>query len=200
MNAKDDQLPIPGTTAPTAFTAEALHSIDKEIRSVFSDDELITPDMIQGKYKTLKEAVTTQGWPALHDVEGRFLFVLDETGKKLEEYLNPDGSLSGRVLFVNANESQPCAAIRIVNDPVKDKTYIEALVKKGFIVRTRADADTKEARENSYDRFHAAIESGAQVITTDYYAPSKFFPSKYHVVFSNGGFVKENSVVIQQNK
>ena len=195
MNAKDDPLRLPGTVDPLPFTTTALHSMDEEIRSVFTNDELITPDMIRGTYGTLEEAVLKKGWPTIADVRGRVLFMLDETGKKRDAYLGPENSLAGKVFFVDEREGHPCAAIMIVNDPVKEKARIQYLVGKGYIVRTRADADTKEARENTYDRFHAAVESGAQIITTDYYLPSKFFPSSYHILFDNHGYVKENSIV-----
>ncbi|HSI74465.1 MAG TPA: Ca2+-dependent phosphoinositide-specific phospholipase C [Lunatimonas sp.] len=62
------------------------------------------------------------------------------------------------------------------------------LVALGYMVRTRADADTREARENDYNRFEKAMESGAQVITTDYYIPSKLFKSDFKVVFDDGSY------------
>ncbi len=65
---------------------------------------------------------------------------------------------------------------------------IKNLVALGYMVRTRADADTKEARENDYSRFEMAKASGAQVITTDYYLPSKLFKSDFQIAFENGGY------------
>ncbi len=56
-------------------------------------------------------------------------------------------------------------------------------MEQGYMVRTRADADTKEARKNDYSRFEAAIESGAQVITTDYYLPDEKLGNDYHISF-----------------
>jgi hypothetical protein len=138
------------------------------------------------------------GWPKIDAVRGRVLFVLDETGKKLSNYLASGDNGSGKLLFVNAEEGNPNAAVRIFNDPIEKETDIKELVRKGYIVRTRADADTKEARENKYERFQKAVESGAQIMTTDYYLPSKFFHSEYHVMFDNHGYVKVNDVVINR--
>jgi hypothetical protein len=53
---------------------------------------------------------------------------------------------------------------------------------KKFIVRTRSDAGTIEARNNDYRRFNAAWQSGSQIISTDYYKPDKRF-SDYQVKF-----------------
>ena len=45
---------------------------------------------------------------------------------------------------------------------------IAELVRMGYLVRTRTDADTKEARANNTTRRDAMIASGAQVLSTDY--------------------------------
>ncbi|WP_139956636.1 phosphatidylinositol-specific phospholipase C1-like protein [Flavicella sediminum] len=186
INAKDQK--VAGTRDPFPFTAKALDCIDVEIKQVFSEEKLITPDLVRGKFKTLEEAILSKGWPKLKEVKGRFLFVLDEKEAKINRYLEGHKSLQNRVLFVNSKEGNPEAAFRIVNNPIKDFDYIKALVSKGYMVRTRADADTKEARINSYTRLEKAKASGAQVISTDYYRPSEFFPSSYEVNFIKGSF------------
>jgi hypothetical protein len=60
---------------------------------------------------------------------------------------------------------------------------IPQLVKKGYIIRTRADADTEQARDNDRSGLEAACNSGAQIITTDYYLKSTHFKSDYVVSF-----------------
>ncbi len=197
INAKDQIINEPDIKIPLPFTKSALDSIDTEIRAILPNSKLITPDLIKGKFLTLEEAVLKNGWPEIDSVRGRFMFVLDETGDKLKDYLDPDGSLNGKVMFVNSEEGNPTAAFRIINDPIKNETYIKELVKKGYLVRTRADADTKEARENNYDRFKKAVGSGAQIITTDYYFPSKLFKSDYHVSFESGRFIQRNNFVLK---
>jgi hypothetical protein len=159
MNAKDGN--ERGLHPLLPFTRKALDSIDLEIRSVFKPGELITPDFVRGNYADLETAILKKGWPLVRKVEGRFLFVLDETGKKLELYKQGHPSLKGRVIFVNETESHPEAAFMIINDPIKDFDKIQRLVKKGYMIRTRADADTKEARNNDYSTFEAAKKSGA---------------------------------------
>ncbi|SDD69194.1 Phosphoinositide phospholipase C, Ca2+-dependent [Pricia antarctica] len=186
INAKDGE--IPNTLKPLIFDAEALQTIDAEIRSIFSEEKLITPDLVRGSSTTLEEAVLKDGWPKLKDVNGKFLFVLDEGDAKLDLYLQRFPSLKGAVLFVNKAEGNPEAAFRIVNDPIADFDKIKELVALGYMVRTRADADTKEARANNYSKFEKAKESGAQIITTDYYVPSKLFESDYQVIFDDGTY------------
>ena len=186
MNAKDQV--VENLRKPLPFTAKALDSIDIEIKSVFPNKQLITPDLVRGKHKTLEEAILKKGWPELDKVKGRFLFVLDEKEDKINKYLENHFSLKNRSLFVNSQEGNPEAAFRIINDPIKDFDYIKKLVAKGYMVRTRADSDTKQARTNDYTSFEKAKASGAQVISTDYYLPSQLFKSDFKISFKNNTF------------
>lgn len=183
INAKDQI--VKNLTEPLPFSAVALNSIDEEINSVFSNSDLITPDLARGDFETLEQAILKKGWPNLNDLKGRFLFVLDEKEDKINKYIEGHTSLKDRALFVNSKEGRPEAAFRIVNNPITDFEYIKELVAKGYMVRTRADSGTKEARNNNYTTFEKAKASGAQVISTDYYMPSTLFQSSYKVSFEN---------------
>lgn len=192
MNTKDQK--VKGTRDPLPFTKKAFDRLDHEIRSVFSEEDLITPDDVRGDFETLEEAVLSKGWPNLETVKGRFLFVLDEKEKKISSYLEGHPSLKGRVLFVNSPEGKPEAAFRIINNPIRDFDHIKELVEKGYLVRTRADAGTKESRTNDYTRFEKAKESGAQVISTDYYVPTNLYPSDFQISFENNSYERKKLV------
>lgn len=192
INAKDRS--EKGLMPLLPFGAAALDSIDFEIKQVFPNDKLITPDLIRGKGKNLAHTILGKGWPLLENLSGRFLFVLDETGQKLLDYTRGHEALEGRVMFVNEADGSPNAAFMIINDPQKDGKRIKEMVEKGYMVRTRSDANTVEARAENYDRFKAAMLSGAQVITTDYYLPSTYFPSSFRIVFPTGGYIRANPV------
>jgi hypothetical protein len=192
INAKDGG--EKGLTPLLPFGPAALDSIDLEISQVFSGYKLITPDFIRGAGSSLSEVVLQNGWPSMEKLAGRFLFVLDETGKKLNDYKLQHPALQGRVMFVNEAHGNVDAAFMIINDPEKDGNLIKEMVRKGYLVRTRADANTMEARMHNFKRFNAAMESGAQIITTDYYLPSQFFDSPYKVAFPGGGFIRKNPV------
>ena len=45
---------------------------------------------------------------------------------------------------------------------------IADLVRQGYLVRARSDADTQEARVNDTHRRDAMLNSGAQIVSTDY--------------------------------
>lgn len=195
INAKDGQVPM--TAVPLQFSASALDSIDLEIRTYLGIQKLITPDVVRGDYPSLEEAVLSGNWPILDEVRGKFLFVLDENEEKTNRYLSVKPDLNDAVLFVNQKEGNPAAAFRIINDPIKNETYIQSLVKKGYIIRTRADSGTQEARLEDYTKFEKAKSSGAQVISTDYYQASKLFPSTYSVSFDGKTYVRPNPVLNQ---
>ncbi len=186
INAKDSEVPL--TTNPLTFTADALVSIDTEIRNVFGEDQLITPDLVRGEFTTLEEAILTNGWPELETSKGKILFVLDENSTKTDLYLSRFPGLENAVMFVNRQEGNPEAAFRIINDPVDDFDQIQALVNLGYLVRTRADSETIEARDNDLTRFERAQASGAQIISTDYYLPPTLFSSDYQVIFDDGSY------------
>jgi hypothetical protein len=186
INAKDS--PIPGMLAPLPFTATALDSIDMEISSVLPLEKLITPELVIGENKSLESAILGQGWPDLDKVKGRFLFVLDENEAKINRYLEKHPNLNNATFFVNVPEGNPNAGFMVINDPIASFEKIRDMVAKGYMVRTRADSDTKQARLNDYSQFEKAKASGAQVISTDYYYPSQLFESTYRVSFENGRF------------
>lgn len=186
MNAKDDGIHQPGYVQPLQFDKAAFDAWDAELLKGMGRDKLITPDDVRGSYPTLEAAVLAHAWPKLSDARGKFFFVLDEVGQKQQTYLQGHPSLKGRVMFVNANEAHPEAAFRIVNEPRQDWAYIQYLVRSGYYVRTRADADTVEARKNDYSRWRDALISGAQVISTDYYVPDPTLKTGYHVSLPGG--------------
>ncbi len=175
LNLKEGGLALPGAVKAPAFDAKAMDAIDTEIRAVFLEAELITPDKVQGRKATLREAVRSGGWPALKAARGKVMFALDCPPDQVARYRGHRRVLEGRAAFVNVDEASPAAGYITLNDPVADAGRISAAVKAGLIVRTRADADTREARANDTRRQAAAFASGAQYVSTDYMRPDARF-------------------------
>ena len=190
MNAKDQEIKSPGFTVPEKFTTAVFDRLDKELLDNLGRRYLFTPDDIRGRYPTLEKAVLDHRWPTMKAARGKFFFILDESGEHRAAYIEGHPSLQGRVLFTDSPEGEPEAAFMIINDAKKDKDRIREMVSKGYMVRTRADADTREARVNDRSSFIAACASGAQIITTDYYYRSRFFVSDYKVSFDGGTYMR----------
>jgi hypothetical protein len=193
INPKNSGIGEPGAAKVLPFTSPALDSVDREILSVFSTSELITPDLVQEKFASLQEAVTTAGWPPLESSKGKILFVFDADPLLTSEYIKR--GLKGKPMFPNVGKDHPHAGFFIMNDPKDQQQEIQRLVKSGFMVRTRADADTKEARMGDLSRLESAIASGAQLISTDYYL-AKLSPSgKFQVTLQNGRYESCNPLI-----
>jgi hypothetical protein len=180
VNAKEGA-GFPGGVASPAFDAAAFDALDAEIRAELGA-KLITPDSVQGHYPTLRDAVLHGNWPTLGDARGRVLIALDEDPRKVAIYRGERKSLEGRVMFVNApDEQSPVAAYFTLNDPVQQAGRIRRDVALGFLVRTRADSGTHEARDNNPVPRDAALAGGAQVVSTDYLWPDARFAGGYRV-------------------
>jgi hypothetical protein len=186
VEMKEDQIPDPvnlGFTKPLIFGASDLDDLDEEIRSVFPKNQVLTPDDVRRGRATLDEAVTTLGWPRLDAVRGKVLFLMDNGGSKRELYRAGRPALEGRMLFTNSVPGDPDAAFVKMNDPFDPD--IPSVVAAGYIVRTRADADTREARTGDTAPREAALASGAQFVSTDYPVPDPDF-TDYFVQIPDG--------------
>jgi hypothetical protein len=195
INAKDGKSG-PGAVAPLAFDAKAFDALDAEVRAVFPPAELIVPDDVRGRAATLREAVLAGAWPKIGASRGKVLFALDEEPRKVALYRGARRSLEGRAMFVNGDETSADAAYLTINDPIADGERIRKAVQAGFLVRTRADADTAEARRNDPRRREAAFASGAQYISTDYPKPDLRL-SRYRVTFPRSEVVRCNPLRAQ---
>ena len=158
---------------PLPFTARDLNALDALIRSVFPAKNLITPDLVRGKYKTLDAAVTRGSWPNLARSRGKVMFLMDNESAVRDLYLKGHKNLAGRAIFTPSSPGKPDAAFIKANDPTGENTAkIQDLVRRGYMVRTRADADTEQARTGDTTQRDLALASGAQWVSTDYPTPA----------------------------
>ncbi|WP_407533875.1 phosphatidylinositol-specific phospholipase C domain-containing protein [Elizabethkingia miricola] len=186
VEAKDSGFPIfPNSTKVLPFDKKAYDDLDKEILQYLGKDKIITPASVQGKYASLKEAVTHNNWPKLSDSKGKFIFMLlPGSAGTLSSKHNPyliNGSLQNRVMFLNSEPDDDFAAFILLDNAIVRQKEIQEMVKKGFMVRTRSDIETYEAKMNDFTRSKAAFSSGAQVISTDFFHPGNTYGTFYFV-------------------
>lgn len=167
-------------TRPIGWDEAGFSELEREILSVWPRERILTPDEVRGSAATLRDAVKGIGWPTVDSQRGKIAFLLDNEGGVRDAYLVKSQILEGRLLFTSVDHQHPAAAWMKRNDPVGSYADIQALVRAGFMVRTRADSGTKEARENDPQRRQQAIQSGAQLISTDFLKPDWRW-SPYHV-------------------
>ena len=152
------------------FNAAAADSLEDEITAVFGAgwDGIFTPDDLRGSYTTVEEAVLNGGWPLLSEVRGKVIFVLSGG---TNAYLSGHPGLQGRAMFTYAEPGDDHCAFVKRDDAIASESEIRALAEAGYLLRTRADAGTWEARNADRRMSNAAFRSGAHIISTDYYRP-----------------------------
>ncbi|MDP7026177.1 MAG: phosphatidylinositol-specific phospholipase C1-like protein [Candidatus Marinimicrobia bacterium] len=188
-----------GFTDPLPIDAAMLDDLDEEIRDVLGEElqKVITPDYVRGERETLEEAVLEDGWPKLGELRGKVIFALDNGGEVRDLYVEGYPSLAGRILFTDSEPGSPEAGFLKMNTPTEE---IEQRVLEGYLVRTRADSDTEEARTGETARRDSAFSSGAQFISTDYYRPDPRFDESdewtdYSVQLPGNAIARINPVI-----
>ncbi len=168
-----DALPASVFTASLPFTKNALDSIDLEIKQIFGDGltKVITPDNLRGNFATINEAVKAGKWPTIGESRGKVCFILMTSSQQEQDYLSGHDNLNGRAAFIFSSAGKPEAAFLKYDDAVVNLDTIKKYVSEGYFIRTRADAGTWEARSGDYNPMNKAFESGAQLVSTDYYKP-----------------------------
>ena len=148
------------------WDAASLDQLDTTVRAALGR-QLITPDMVHGNAKTLRSAVTGRGWPTLGKTHGKIMVILSRAGviTRTRSCRAVRRSRGGPCSSPPPARS-PAAAVIKMDDP--NEARIQQLVKEGFIVRTRADADLVEARANDVTRRDLALRDGAQIVSTDF--------------------------------
>lgn len=194
----DPFLATQGFSPAPVWDAASADALEQEVRDVFgtSLDGLFTPDMLKGTFGSLEVAALQGNWPLLGESRGKVILIME--GNAVPFYKQGHPSLIGRSMFVYDSPGQPEAAFVIRNDARADSAQIRNLVQQGYIVRTRCDAGTLEARTGDYSGMNAAFESGAQILSTDYYRPDPRAGqpgwSDYQVKFPGGFIGRKNPV------
>ena len=193
LELKNDDYGLPDLPYHNWVAAD-LDRLDATIRSVFPENALYTPDDLRGAHSTLPEAIATDGWPTLDSVRGQTMFLMDNSGTFRTWYRAGHPGLSGRVIFTNGDPGADDAAFVKRNDAKGSLADIQSLVAQGYVIRTRTDADTKEARTNDTSTRDAAFASAAQWVSTDYEVAGRAFGTPYVVAIPGGTPARCNPV------
>lgn len=199
LEAKDSGIPLfPNSAEVLKFDETTFNALDAEILSVLGKDKLITPDEVRGNYQTLKEAVLAKNWPEVNKSRGKFIFLLLPSaggGRNTQSpYVKNHPNLQGRLMFMQSSPEDDYAAFFLLDNAIVRQEEIKKYVNMGYMVRTRSDIETYEAKVNDYRRAKAAFDSGAQVISTDFYRKGNGYGTDYQVKLPGGGVARLNPV------
>lgn len=182
---------IPGATVVPPFDAAAFEEVDASIRSILGRDKVFAPDDLRGDMPTLEAAALARRWPTVAQARGKFLFLYLVPGMNLPAfapYLDGRSSLQGRMAFVQGKPGMAHTAFMLFDNALTRNAEIRSAVQKGYLVRTRADIDTADARKDDGRRRDAALASGAQIISTDYLTTPNVYANTYHLPPFSGGW------------
>jgi hypothetical protein len=170
LKQSDSRIVSAGGVVAPPWNGAALDGLDAEIRSVFGEAQLITPDDLRRPGMTLEESILRHGWPTLADTRGKVAFLLDnDPGPIRDAYRAGRPNLEGRVLFTNSRQSFQDAAFIKRNEPRSQNTaQIQELVRAGYLVRTRSDVPLTTVLAGDTTQREAALDSGAQLVSTDF--------------------------------
>ncbi|WP_111604121.1 phosphatidylinositol-specific phospholipase C1-like protein [Streptomyces sp. Amel2xB2] len=174
LKETDPEMEARGGAKSPPWDTRMLDALDAEIRGVFPDSATVTADDIRRPGETLEESVRKHGWPRLSAARGKTVFLMDNDDDTIQNAYRAGGreSLQGRVLFTDSEPGRADAAFMKVNDPTgPNKAVIHDLVKKGYFVRTRSDEPLDQAAGGDTGMLRDALDSGAQMISTDFPAP-----------------------------
>jgi hypothetical protein len=98
-------------------------------------------------------------------------------------------------MFLQSLPTDDFAAFLLMDNAIMRQEEIKKYVSDGYLVRTRSDIDTYEAKINDYTRAEAAFSSGAQLISTDFFMEGKnTYGNDYRVVIPNAKVARANPV------
>lgn len=167
------------------FNLTYANELDKLVKEVFGE-KLITPAEMMGKYDSLKEMREADDWMKLEDCAGRVAVYFHDTDGVTGNYIKQDETVKTRSMFPMLrykDRDKSYSSVLIVNKTDDIEKYADELVyEKNLIVRTMVDS------YGSYDEAKriTALESGAQVLSTDYPKKTDMTDAEYYVSFENG--------------
>jgi len=170
--------------------------VDSEILSIFPRERIVTPADVRGSFKTLQEAVRTQGWPTLGFGRGKIVLgMMDENGNG-DDYKKLHPNLLDALIFVMGEPSDADTAFVKRDDP--HAADLPEIVKNGYVVRTYPDGDAKSGKAFAQAELDAALASGAHLISSDFPVKLPRFPD-FDVVLPGGTPSRCNPVNAPKN-
>lgn len=167
------------------FNLNYANELDKLVKEVFGE-KLITPGEMMGEYSSLKEMREADGWMSLEDCAGRVAVYFHDTDGVTGKYIKQDETVKTQSMFPMLrykDRDKSYSSVLIVNKTGDIEKYADELVyQKNLIVRTMVDSYGSHDEEKRI----TALESGAQVLSTDYPEKTDMTDVEYYVAFENG--------------
>lgn len=166
------------------FNLKYANKVDELLSEVFGD-KLITPADMMGDHASLKEMREADDWLTLEECAGKVVVLLHDTAVT-NKYIKQDESIKTQIMFpmLRYKDRDKSYASFLIDNKPKDiaKHSQELIYEKNLIVRARVDSF---GSYNEEDR-KLTLESGAQILSTDYPPRADMTDVDYYVDFAPG--------------
>ncbi len=171
-----------------AFGIGYADDFDAMLRETLGD-KLFTPADMLGDYETFGAMRADDGWCEVKDMLGKVLILLHQGGTT-EDYIDSDPTLRSQAMFpmLRINDiDRDCASFILCNEPGTILKKADEIAENRVVCRTRADT----FKSISEKRLTQAMESAAQIVSTDYPPRTDSTPESYVVSFGNNTTVRK---------
>lgn len=166
------------------FTCGYANELGEQAKAIFGDT-LITPADMIGKHSSFKEMREADDWMTLSETRGHVMLLLHDT-TVTDKYIEQDTSIKTQAMFPMLrydSRDKDYASFLLINKAKDIQVQAAEVLGKKLVIRTRSDNFGSYKESDS----QIALNSGAQIVSTDY--PPKADMSKaQRVVTFNGGY------------
>ncbi len=183
---------IKDQTGGLPIDADDLDLIDEDIRSVFPEEQLLTPDDIQGEAASVRAALEESGWPTLAELRGQVYFILLNVDDTSEDYTYGYTTTEGRAMFARVGVSDfdtPYAAVAKLG--LSDDDGIAAAHAAQILVATNVCGADEEDEACASD-LATAQDNGIHMLKDDFPGPVR--GQDYWMDFDDGNPARCNPV------
>ena len=165
------------------FNYKYANELGEQAKEIFGD-ALITPADMMGSHSSLKEMREADDWMTLRQTMGHVMILLHDT-TATEKYIAQDPMIKTQVMFPMLrydSRDRDCASFLLINKAKDIASQADEVLGKNLIIRTRSDNYGSYKEEDS----HTALNSGAQIVSTDYPPKADMSKAERCVTFANG--------------
>ncbi len=168
------------------FNCKYANELGEQAKEILGDT-LITPADMMGDHASLKEMREADDWMTLNETRGHVMLLLHDT-TATEDYIKQDPTIKTQAMFPMLRyngRDRDCASFLLINKAKDIKVQADEVLGKNLVVRSRSD------NFGSYNETESqtALNSGAQIVSTDYPPKVDMTSAEHCVTFNNGYMV-----------
>lgn len=165
------------------FNYKYANELGEQAKQIFGDT-LITPSDMMGSHSSLKEMREADDWMTLDETRGHVMILLHDT-TATEKYIAQDPTIKTQVMFPMLRydgRDRDCASFLLINKASDIQNQADEVLGKSLVIRTRSD---NYGSYNAQDS-QTALNSGAQIVSTDYPPKADMTNAERCVTFAGG--------------